>query len=101
MWLYELLCCRGWFSTFDFISYSEKSDGFYCLACVLFPDTSHRRPRKLILEPHRNWKDAIMDLKVHAACDYYNTSMARLNAFRKTYIDGSCRMYVTITDANA
>ena len=81
-------------------SYSEKSDRLYYLACVLFPDTSHRRPRKLILEPYKNWKDAIMDLKVHAICDYHNTSIARLNAFNKTYIGGSCRNDVTIIDAN-
>ena len=96
----NMYCCRGWLNTFDFSSYSEKYDGLYCLACMLFPDTSHRRPRKLILEPYRNWKDAIADLKVHGACDYHNTSMARLNAFKKTYINGSCRIDGTITDAN-
>ena len=68
-----------------FISYLEKPEGF---------------PRKLILERYRNWKNTIMDLKIHAACDYHNTSMAKLNALKKTYIDGSCRIDVTFTDAN-
>ena len=53
-----------------------------------------------ITSPYRNWKDSIMDLKIHAACDYHDASMARLNAFKKTYINGSCRIDVTNTDAN-
>ena len=48
--------CREWFRNFDFLSYSKIDDGLYCLVCRLFPDTSHRRPTKLISEPYNNWK---------------------------------------------
>ena len=62
-------CCMYRFKTFDFITYSERSDGLYCLARVLFPDTAHRRPKKIVSECYNNWKDAIMDLKSHSAPD--------------------------------
>lgn len=62
-------CCREWFAKYEFISYSKFKDGLYCLACIIFPDTSGRRPKKLITEPYQNWKDATTDLKNHASCD--------------------------------
>ena len=64
-------CCRDWFFKFKFLTYSEATDGLFCIACVLFPDKSHRRPKKLITEPYQNWKDALNDLKNHAVCDYH------------------------------
>ena len=52
-------CCRSWLKRFDYTCYSKGTDGFYCLACVLFPDLTHRWPNKLIIEPYQNWKDAV------------------------------------------
>ena len=93
-------CTRDWLKTFDFIAYSEETDGLYCLACVLFPDTSHRRPNNLITEPYRNWKNAVADLKSHATRDYHKRSMARLHAFQQTYGNISHRIDFTITDTS-
>lgn len=94
-------CSREWFHIFDFISYSQGNDGVYCLACVLFPDTSHRRPKKLITEPYRDWKDAINDFKCHAVCAYHVDSMARLVAFKQTHSNPSTRIDATFTTQRA
>ena len=63
-------CSQEWFRKFDFIKYLKSEDGLYCLACVLFPDTSHHHPKKLITEPYQIWKDAMEDL---LSCDYHIT----------------------------
>lgn len=73
----SIYCCRDWFKAFPFISHSRSADGLFCLACVLFPDSAHRRPKKLITEPYQNWKDALEDLKKHATCDYHMNSTAK------------------------
>ena len=62
------------------------------LACVLFPDNAHRRPKKLISEPYNNWKDAVEDLKKHAQHSYHLDSKFRLDAFLKTSDDSSTRI---------
>ncbi|CAG2254819.1 unnamed protein product [Mytilus edulis] len=77
-------CCREWFTKFEFISYSKDKDGIYCLACKFFPDTSGRRPRKLVSEPYQNWKDAITDLKRHASSETHLNSIIRLSGFQET-----------------
>ena len=94
----NIFCCREWFKKFDFISYSKCDDGLYCLACVLFPDISHRKPKKLITEPYKNWKDAVEDLKKHAACDYHGNSLSKLRCFMETYADPTSRVDVLISD---
>ena len=90
-------CCREWFRIFDFLSYSKIDDGLYCLGCRLFPDTSHRRPTKLISEPYNNWKKAVDHLKSHATTDYHQGSLVKLKAFQSTYLNPSTRVDVTIT----
>lgn len=74
-----------------FICYSKSKDGLYCLGCKFSPDTSGRRPKILVSEPYCNWKDAFADLKNHASCEYQLNSMMRLNSFRTSYLDPSCR----------
>ena len=91
-------CCRDWFKRFKFLCYSKASDGLYCLACVLFPDSSHRRPKKLISEPYCNWKDAVHDLAKHSTSDYHCNSMTRLDSFSKTYSNSSTRIDVLVAD---
>lgn len=75
-----------------------SADGLFCLPCVLFPDSAHRRPKKLITEAYQNWKDAVEDLKKHATCDYHMNAAAKMNAFVKTYEDPSNRIDLSITD---
>ena len=94
-------CNREWLKMFPFISYSQKVDGLFCLPCVLFPDTSHRRPKKLITEPYRNWKDAMEDLRQHSACDYHSCSMAKLNAFTCSYTNPANRVDLLIADVSS
>lgn len=62
------------------ICYSKSKDGLYCQGFKFFPDTSGRRPKKLVSEPYCNWKDAFGDLKNHASCEYQLNSMMRLNS---------------------
>mgnify|MGYP000751363744 FL=1 len=94
-------CLHEWFLKFDFIAYSKKCDGLFCLACVFFPDTSHRRPKKLISEPYQNWKDAQADLSSHSTCDYHKSSMAKLLAFKTTNENPAARIDVSISDSNS
>ena len=81
--------CREWFRNFDFLSYSKIDNGLYCLVCRLFPDTSHRRPTKLISEPYNNWKKTVDHLKSHATTDYQQESLAKLKTFQSTYLNTS------------
>lgn len=91
-------CCQDWLTKFEFTCYSKCDDELYCIACVLFPDASYRRPRKLITEPYQNWKDAIHDLKKHATCEYHMNSMAKLKAFNATYAHPSTRVDMLMSD---
>lgn len=91
-------CCRDWFKMFPFVSYSMSADGLFCLPCVLFPDSAHRRPKKLITEAYHNWKDAVEDLKKHATCDYHMNAAVKMNAFVKTYEDPLNRIDLSIND---
>ena len=93
-------CCRDWFKMFPFVSYSMSAEGLFCLPCVLFPDSAHRRPKKLITDAYQNWKDAVEDMKQHATCDYHMNSAAKMNAFMKTYEDPSSRIDVSVTDSS-
>lgn len=93
-------CCREWFDKFDFICYSESVDGLFCLACLFFPDTAHRRPKILVKDPYRNWKDAVADLKSHTGNEYHINSMSKLNAFKATFSNPSRRIDVTMEDSN-
>lgn len=94
-------CCREWFDKFDFICYSESLDGLFCVPCLFFPDTEHRRPKILISEPYRNWKDAVSDLKSHSCNEYHINSVTRLNAFKTTFCNPSSRIDVNIDQANS
>ena len=76
-------------------------DGLYCMGCVLFPDSSHRRPKKLISEPFQNWKDALEDLKNHASCKYHCNSMAKLWAFLGTYENYASRIDLAIAETSS
>jgi hypothetical protein len=93
-------CSHNWFQQFEFLAYSKKHDGVYCLSCVLFPDDAHRRPAKLITEPYQNWKDAIADLKSHSANEYHKNSHAKLKGFMGTYLNPEQNMAVRVRREN-
>ena len=80
------------------VSYSKSEDGLYCLACVLFPDTSHRCPSKLITEPYQNWIDATEVLLRLASCDYHINSLTKLDAFKSTYKSSHTRIDMVMND---
>ena len=64
----------GYLKETGLIIYATQRQRMVCIAwgaCVLFPDSSHCRPNKLISEPYQNWKDALEDLKKHASCEYH------------------------------
>lgn len=91
-------CCKDWFKMFEFITYSSADDGLYCLACVLFPDSEHRLPKKFISEPYNNWKDALTDMKTHAGCGYHLSSMSRMMAFKQTHTNPARRIDLNISE---
>lgn len=77
-------CQSTWLAKYDFLSYSTKEDGLYCLSCVLFPTVPKNgsRAKLLITHPYRNWKDALNDLNTHAeSLDYHKQSAARMKGF--------------------
>jgi hypothetical protein len=76
-------CQHQWFQQFHFIFYSTKDDGLFFLACNFFPK-GRLRPKQLIYEPYRNWKDAISDLKNHALCEYHKASVDVMESFLRT-----------------
>ena len=71
------------------------------MACVLFPDSSHRGSSYLISEPYRNWKVATQNLKTRAVCEYHINSVAKLQAFVDTYENSYRRIDLSITEENA
>ncbi|KAK3104654.1 hypothetical protein FSP39_007252 [Pinctada imbricata] len=94
-------CKPEWLKTFEFLCYSESKDGLYCLGCCLFPDTSHRRSKKLISEPYFNWKDAMEDMKEHSTCMYHLSSMAKLHSFIGTHRNPNQRIDLSIRYAES
>ena len=64
----------------------------------MFPDSLHWCPKKLISEPHCNWKVAVHDLVKHSTSDYHCNSMARLDSFMKTCSNSSTRIDVLVAD---
>ncbi|XP_071835292.1 52 kDa repressor of the inhibitor of the protein kinase-like [Apostichopus japonicus] len=79
-------CQHKWFTQFEYITYSLKESGLYCLACVLFPveNRTSCRAQFLINKSYTNWKDALADLKKHSVCEYHKTSAALMESFVRT-----------------
>lgn len=79
-------CQHKWFQTFEFLAYSSKMKGLFCLPCILFPveNVTGGRAQQLITKPYNNWKDALVDLRNHASCEYHNSSAILLKNFMAT-----------------
>ena len=79
-------CQREYFNMFDFIMYSKKMDGLYCLACTMFPVKPDKGSvaKLMISSPYRNWKDCRSDLSSHATLRYHQSAMAKLQMFQST-----------------
>ena len=93
-------CHHDWFHTFPFITYSEKEEGIYCIACVLFPvkpkQGSHCK--LLISSPHQNWKDAKADLQHHSTLEYHKVAMTKMSAFSQTMSKPETRIDHTLSE---
>ena len=79
-------CHMEWLDTYDYLAYSQKEDGLYCLSCVLFPveNQTSGRANNLVNKLYTKWKDTVSDLKKHAVLEYHKNSQANLNAFMDT-----------------
>lgn len=58
----------SWFSNrYNFIAYSKKRDGIFCLHCLLFSTKAQNSvcPCIPINEAYQDWKDISADLKKH------------------------------------
>ena len=66
-------CLHEWFDDFKFLSYSNSTDGLFCLACVLFSTSAHQGSwaKILITQPYCSWKDTREDLKNHSVLEYH------------------------------
>jgi hypothetical protein len=99
--VYSRNCQHDWLKTFNFVTYSKKEDGLYCLACCLFPSEPHRGrcARLLITEPYSNWKDAKADLSKHSGLDYHLDSAAKLKGFIQTMENQKSRIDISLSSS--
>ena len=101
--VYTRTCNRAWFDAFDFISFSKRRQGLFCLPCVLFPasaaHTGAKRAKILLEEPMTNWKDALSDLRSHGSLSYHLDAAAKMKAFLSTSEHPDKRIDMTMTAA--
>ena len=90
----SLYCQASWFKRYQFIAYSVKEDGVFCLPCIFFPAQPIHcfRTKRLISKPYTNWKKIHDDLSTHETLHYRLTSMAQLLEFKKTFYNPSTRI---------
>lgn len=93
-------CQPAWLEKYDFLTYSKKLDGLFCLSCVLFPTVPRHgtRARLLITEPFRDWKAAISYVANHSTLDYHRQSMAMMTALQETMKNPKKRIDLSISD---
>jgi hypothetical protein len=65
----------SWFTRFNWLAYSAKDDGDFCMYCVaLGVEHSGKKEtslRKLVKKPFQNWKKALEEFQNHAQLDYH------------------------------
>ena len=76
------------------------STSVFCLACVLFPDSSRQVAKQLISEPYQDWKDLLEEIKNHTFTEYHLNSMTPLNEFTRTMSNPEKGIGVTISRKN-
>ena len=81
----SLYCQASWFKRYQFIVYSVKEDGVFCLPCIFFPV----QPIHGFRAKRTNWKKIHDDLSTHETLHYRLTSMAQLLEFKKTFYNPS------------
>ena len=81
----SLYCQASWFKRYQFIAYSVKEDGVFCLPCIFFPTqpTHGFRAKCLISKPYTNWNKIHDNLSTHETLQYHLTIMTRLLEFKK------------------
>ena len=72
----------------------------FCLACVLFPDSSHHVVKQLISEPYQDWNGLPVDIKNHAFTEYHLNSMTRSNELMRITNNPETSIGVTIWGKN-
>lgn len=79
-----------WLEDFQWLSYSHKDSGAYCLACVLFgPKEAGEKNKtplgKLVLSPLNKYKHALEIFKDHANKDYHKSALLKVSEFVKNF----------------
>lgn len=74
-------CRKEWLQKWLFLYFSKTKDGVFCLACGLFPGSSHWIAKQLVTEPFHYWKDFHEDMENHSFNEYHMSSMVWLNEF--------------------
>ena len=74
-WFTHRLCQKDWLQKWSCLHYSNSKDGFFCLACVTFPDGSYRVAKQVVTKPYHE------DIANHACNDYHMNYIAQLNEF--------------------
>ena len=90
----SLYCQASWFKIYQFIAYSVKEDGVFCLPCIFFPTQSTHGlwAKCLISKPYTHWEKIHDNLSTHETLQYHLTSIAHLLEFKKTFYNPSARI---------
>ena len=74
-----------WLAKYPWLRYSEKADGGFCIACVLFSHSSNFRsdPGVLVNTPLTDFKRALEKLNYHSERVYHKTATVKMDAFIK------------------
>ena len=96
----SLYCQGSWFTKYQFIAYSVKEDGVFCLPYIFFltQPTHGFRAKCLISKRYTNWKKFHEGLSTHETLQYHLTSMARLLEFKKTFCNPSTRIDYNVNE---
>jgi len=76
-----------WLQRFNWLSYSAKFDGAFCKVCIIFSNgeggVGKQKLGRLVLQPFKQWKDALECFAFHQSCQYHKNCSAMANDFKK------------------
>ncbi|KAL5236477.1 hypothetical protein ACI65C_003887 [Semiaphis heraclei] len=77
-----------WFTTYNWLVYSELQEGAFCKFCMVFATTGGVGQQKLgalTLTAFKNWKKAKEVFNDHSNYDYHKLSVAKAEGFLNIY----------------
>lgn len=68
-----------WLSRWNWLAYSQSTDGAFCSVCVIFgnKEQEYRAHIKLVKEPFRTWKNAVVAFDKHQSSEAHKLAALR------------------------